>query len=263
MGNGKIIYDDYEKLKEECNKVEGKVGIWGVIKTIHKGHLAVYTRIRALSTRSVGIQYQNWGTLIKEFTGCTEYEDGKKDRQLVKQLSEMNDITFVMSESIFDGRLGMNKMDLWSQILKELPNENLHPQLLKGKQSTMLRSHLRTAQAMLTLVDDYIKCDIIRVGCMRDGWRWELINWYNHKYHHKYYPVEPILDQYGNSYSGSREKVNKPILLSTFRNTGDVQKNVDEFGWQVQYFFKRDGFMYAGFEHKGKYFIEGIRNIKT
>lgn len=260
MGSGRIVIDDLNELSNLLSGYEdATIGIWGVVKGIHPGNEVVYHRVRALSDVVVGFHYQNWGSLIKGFTGCGGYNDGHWDEGLQAKMSTMNDITYVMSEDIFSGQYGYTKQDLWDQILQELPTKTLYYPFRSDKWvKDILTSHLRTAQAMLTVVNGVIDMPYqVRAGCLRDGFRWDLINWYNKKwYNHTYHAVEPMLDKYGNTLSSTRDNVKAPIILP-----GDNKNSIwHRTGLNCLYLFEHMGFKYAGFlNDDATYSIEGVR----
>lgn len=267
MASGRMLSeikcDNLWDLEESLRAYEDhKIGVWGCAGDLHEGNKMVANRVRALSDVVVGINYVIWGNLIESFTGCHHYVkkiDVDKIDRTNKEMSKYCDIVYTMNEDIFLGQYGYTKQDLWEKCLAQYPTYNIHRETRGLFAKEMLVSHFRTAQAMLIVFNDVLNYDwIVRVGCMRDAWRWELIRWYNEMWStHMYYGVAPLVDQYGNSLSSSRDTVNRPILLPTMRNKIDVQEQNPD--WDCMYFFRKHGYLYAGFIHDGRYFIEGVQ----
>ena len=242
-----------------CLKREKRIGIWGIHQDLHAGHLEVHKQIRERCDILVGVYYSNWGSLIESLTGCIEYQDPPINYDLLAQFHKLNDETFVMSEDIFLGQYNYTKSDLWPMILDQLPNDQIIPEMREKPARNILLSHLRTAQAMKVIFNEQIDCKyVISGGGVRDGWRWKFKEWYESKYpDHEYILINPVLDDQDNSFSGSRKfPVGKKLLLPEFETKDDVQKYND---MKCLYFFKTNGYMYAGFEKDGKTFTEGVK----
>lgn len=264
MAHGKILLN-LEDLRNELEN-ENEIILWGPHQTFHKGHDKVYRslcEIPATSNRPIlSIYYQNWATLIKDFTGCGGYTDPPFSYDIATQLLEISDYVYVMAENdFFSGRYGYYKQDLWSMILDQLPDKHISDKIATGPARTNLYSHLRTAQAMKIVFNSIIQQKTITGGCVRDAWRWDFRNWYEKQWPgHEYILIRPELDEHGNTYSGSRKiNINKTLLKPFCNSVNEVNEWVKEFNITCDYFFKLNGYMYARFsDQSGSHFVEGV-----
>lgn len=268
MENGKdaLIFCDIQEagayLKTSYN-TDKKVGIWGVHQGLNIAHKQVYNRVRAMSDVVVGIYYQNWASWINYVCGGCQYTDADYNSDITSDLYKMCDVVIVFGGdyNIFDGRHGYYLRDLWPVMLDQYPDWKLS-KYITGVGRENLYSHFRACQALKIVQNDFIPCHV-SAGGKRDAWRWDFKKWQEENYGYTYEMLEPVLDQYGNSISGSKQNlgitIDFPLLLPSL-NGDEVAERAAEYGIKTHYCFVLCGYIYAKFSYNGKVWVEAIKD---
>jgi hypothetical protein len=245
-------------------KNDKRIGIWGIHQDLNEAHKMIYERVRSKSDFVLGIYYQNWASWIKQICGDVQYEDKPFNEYLYIKLADISDavLIYAWDYTLFNGQYGWANHNLWPRMLAEYADGAIPPIFLEGEPRRNLYTHFRACQALKIVQNEYIHCDVSGGG-KRDAWRWMFKEWQENCYHYTYEMVEPILNEYGNAYSGSRPdnkiKIDIPLLTPSIKTLEQAQLRASPYRLKCHYLFPFHGYLYAKYSYNNHYWVEAIK----